>query len=429
MKKILLILKALCILPAAYSQSTYFPPSTGNTWDTLSVSSLNWCPDSISALYDFLENEQTLSFILLKDGRIVLEEYFNGHGPDSLYIWYSAGKSLTAMLVGIAQAEGSLDIEDKSSEHLGSGWTSLSPAREDSILIWHQLTMTSGLDESDMYCTDDTCLIYAAPAGSRWVYHNAPYTLLRNVVENATGLNYNTFTWTRIGNKTGMGGFWLPVGYNNFYFSKARDMARYGLLVQNKGNWDGIPVLTDTSFMTQMLNSSQSLNPAYGYLWWLNGKSSFIPPGTTLSFPGPVIPHAPADVYTAAGSQGQFISVSPSEGLVMVRQGPGSANSVTSLTLLDEIWRRILNLQSTTGIDPQATGSLFTVYPNPSMGVIDIAGPVLSTTLIRISDIYGRMVIEQSGNPSVDATQLEPGNYIMSIQDDRSRQTEIIIIH
>ena len=50
-------------------------------------------------------------------------------------------------------------------------------------------------------------------------------------------------------------------------------MARFGLLILNKGNWDGNQIMTDTNYFNQMLNSSQSLNESYGYLWWLNGKT------------------------------------------------------------------------------------------------------------------------------------------------------------
>jgi len=119
------------------SQTIYFPPLTGNSWDTISPSSLNWCQDSINSLYNLLASEQTKAFIVLKDGKIVLEKYFGTYTQDSVWIWYSARKSLTAFLAGIAQEEGYLNILNKTSDYIGTGWTSLPTAKEDLITVRH----------------------------------------------------------------------------------------------------------------------------------------------------------------------------------------------------------------------------------------------------------------------------------------------------
>ena len=60
----------------------------------------------------------------------------------------------------------------------------MTQAQEDKVTIWHQLTMTSGMiDAGALFeCTDKSCLQYKADAGTRWAYHNAPYTLLENVI-------------------------------------------------------------------------------------------------------------------------------------------------------------------------------------------------------------------------------------------------------
>jgi len=99
----------------------YFPPKTGNGWQTLAPSELNFCPEKIDSLYAFLESRNTKSFILLKDGKIVLEKYFGTYVQDSIWYWASAGKSMTAFLVGQAQEENLLDIQDKTSDYLGTG--------------------------------------------------------------------------------------------------------------------------------------------------------------------------------------------------------------------------------------------------------------------------------------------------------------------
>ncbi|MEY3126358.1 MAG: hypothetical protein RL273_487, partial [Bacteroidota bacterium] len=213
-----------------FSQALYFPPNTGNNWDTLSPSALNWCPTKIDSLYAFLDLNNTKSFILLKNGKIVLEKYFGTHTQNSNWYWASAGKTLTAFMVGIAQQENHLSLSDTSSNYLGLGWTNCSPTQEEKITIRNQLTMTSGLDDAsgDPDCTIDTCLEYFANAGSRWAYHNAPYTLLDSVISQATGMSLNSYFTQKVKNPIGMNGFYFYQDFNNVFFSTARSMARFG---------------------------------------------------------------------------------------------------------------------------------------------------------------------------------------------------------
>ena len=166
----LLILIAVCWLATnGTAQSLYFPPLTGDAWETMSPSELGWCDERIDSMYEMLAENNTKAFIILKDGKIVLEKYFGTFVQDSAWYWASAGKSLTACLVGIAQQEGHLSLSDTTSTYLGEGWTACTPEQEEKITIWNQLTMTSGLDDKvpESHCTLDTCMIYKADAGTR----------------------------------------------------------------------------------------------------------------------------------------------------------------------------------------------------------------------------------------------------------------------
>jgi len=197
----------------SHSQSLYFPPNIGNTWDTLSAVSLGWCQPRIDSLYAFLDLNHTKAFILLKDGKIVLEKYFDDHTAESPWHtaespwqWASAGKTITAFMVGIAQQENYLSISDTTSAYLGEGWTICPPKKEEKITIRHQLTMSAGLDDGvpNNACMIDTCLVYLADAGTRWAYHNAPYTLLDEVITNATAQTLNQYTTQKLKIPTGM---------------------------------------------------------------------------------------------------------------------------------------------------------------------------------------------------------------------------------
>jgi CubicO group peptidase (beta-lactamase class C family) len=207
------------------------------------------------------------------------------------------------MMVGVAQQEGFLSINDTTSKYIGKGWTNCSVLQEDKITIRNQLSMTSGLDDgvADPYCTIDTCLIFKANAGTRWAYHNAPYTLLDSVIESATGQSLNTYTSLKLKNPTGMTGAFLSIGFNNTYYSTARSMARFGLLMQNNGVWNVDTLLYDTVYLKQMLHTSQEHNLSYGYLWWLNGKTSFMVPSSQFVFNGSLCPNAPTDLVSAVG--------------------------------------------------------------------------------------------------------------------------------
>ncbi|MBT8184643.1 MAG: beta-lactamase family protein, partial [Eudoraea sp.] len=255
----------------------YFPLNGEDEWETVSPAELNWNTAAQQPLLQFLEENGTKAFLILKDGKIAMEAYYENFDKDSVWYWASAGKTLTAFTVGIAQEKNLLNIENKSSFYLGEGWTTATPVKEDLITVRHQLTMTSGLNDTSFDCTSPDCLEYIADAGTRWAYHNGPYTLLQSVVSEATNTPWSAFFNTHLRNKIGMNGFWLSTnGENSVYFSNARSMARFGLLNLNNGVWDGETILADVDFITNMINTSQELNKSYGYLWWLNGKESYM---------------------------------------------------------------------------------------------------------------------------------------------------------
>lgn len=323
----------------------YFPPTSGTEWQTKSTSSLGWNTTTLDDLYNFLQTKNTKAFIVLKNGRIVIEKYFGTFTADSNWYWASAGKTMTGLLCGIAQQQGFININNKSAQYLGTGWTSLPIVKENLITVRHQLTMTTGLDDGvpDSDCTLPSCLTYKADAGTRWAYHNAAYTLLDKVIENASGLSYNAFFQQKIRDRIGMNGLWIKtLNSNNVYYSNARSMARFGLLLLNKGKWNSMPILADENYFNQQINMSQNLNLSYGYLTWLNGKMSAMVPTSQIVFPGTLIPNAPADLYAALGKNDQKVYVIPSQNLVVIRMGNSAGTVQFALSGFDnELWGKL----------------------------------------------------------------------------------------
>lgn len=336
--------------PKPGQTEAYFPPTNPTEWATTTPESLGWTVAQIQPLYDYLQTTNSRAFIVLKDGKIVLEKYFGqtitNTGPfdrSSIWYWASAGKTLTGFMVGKAQEDKFLSIEQKTAQYLGVGWTLLPVAKENLITIKHQLTMTTGLDDgvANNDNTSPVNLVYKADPGTRWAYHNAPYTLLEKVVSKAVNQPFDDYFDAKLKNKIGMDGQWRWSGDNHVFFSTARSMARFGLLMANKANWNGQPILNDAAFVTASATSSQTLNNSYGYLWWLNGKTSFMVPARQTVFPGSLASNAPSEMIAAMGKNGQLINIVPSKNLVIIRMGDEPDNSSVPFLYQNEVWKRL----------------------------------------------------------------------------------------
>jgi CubicO group peptidase (beta-lactamase class C family) len=433
MKVIITMLFSMFIIISnqVFADEIYFPPLTGSDWEKVSPESLNWNTQKIEELYKFLDEKNSKAFIVLKDGKIVIEKYFDSFTKDSVWYWASAGKTLTSALVGIAQEEGLLSINDITSKYLGEGWTSCLKEKEDMITIRHQLTMTTGLDYQveDLDCTNPECLKYKADAGTQWYYHNAAYTLLENVVVNASGLNYNTYYGQKIRNLTGINGLWIKTGFINVFYSVPRSMARYGILMLNKGVWNGTDVIKDKEYLKQMTNTSQGLNKSYGYLWWLNGKDSYMIPGLSKVFIGDAMPDAPYDMFAALGKNGQILNVAPSKGIVVVRMGDRPDDQFfISNVFNNQIWQylnEIMDGETSVRENTEEMG----ITPNPASEYIEIRKPSegfkpSEGSATKIYNTFGEIVMttpslrdtpSEKGNLKIDISHLPVGLYFIQI--------------
>lgn len=413
------------------AQEIYFPPTNGDDWETISPQELGWCEDQIEPLINFLDDQDSKAFILLKDGKIVVEHYFDQFTTDSLWYWASAGKSLKAFMMGQAQEQGYLDIEDAVSDYLMPGWTSLNPEQESEITIWNQLTMTSGLqdDVPDLDCWDPECLTYLAEPGTRWSYHNAPYTLINPVFESATNTTINLWVFNEITPITGINGAFVPLGYNSLFISTPRSMARFGLLCQNHGAWGETAVLQDESFFVDMVSPSQTINPAYGYLWWLNGQESFMVPQSQIVFPGPLQSNAPEDTYAAMGKNGQLINVSESEGIVWIRMGNSGDDFLVPSLMSNDIWEYINAVACNDLNIAEAEKKELLIYPNPASEKVHVIAE--ANHQIRITSADGRTMLEKTitvSNQVFDISHLPAGSYVLhALSPERILKSEHLL--
>lgn len=408
MKTLLLFLLALTTASAG---DYYFPPIDSDDWVATPISELGWSPPKVNELITFLDTTNSKGFIILVDGKIVIEEYFNDHDKDKFWYWASAGKSLTSVLIGLAQQEGMLDIYDPTSDYLGEGWTSMELEKEREIKIKHNLTMSTGLNYKgvDSDCMTPECLTFLNEAGTHWYYHNAPYRLLLDVLDSAYDKRINEITSQLIGNKIGMGGLWIDY----VRWGKTRDMARFGSFLAAGGKWADDFQL-DPKYYNDMINTSQEMNLSYGYLWWLNGKDKYKLPGFDLVLNGPLTPTAPMDMFAALGKNDQKIYIVPSMNMVVVRVGDDAGDGNFALSSYDtKLWEKISALFTTTSIEYKPEIPL--ISPNPASDQI-----VLNTDeafdVIRIYDLQGNLVKESEFTHVLNISDLSSGKYNLVLE-------------
>ncbi len=322
------------------NDEVYFPPINSDIWESKSLSELGWNEDELQPLLSYLEEKNTKSFIILYNGKIVIESYINNHTASDSWYWASAGKTLTATVTGIAQDENIVNINNKVSDYIGTGWTNAPLEKENLITCKNLLSMNSGLDDSLGESIEPQDLQYLEDAGTRWAYHNV-YVKLQDVIAEASNSTYDSYFNTKLKDRIGMSGLWTNLGGLRVYFSNTRSMARFGLLIANNGKWENTQVVSE-NFIYEATNTSQNINEAYGYLWWLNGKNSYRLPQTQQEFSGKLIPNAPDDMFCALGKNDQKIYVVPSKKLVVIRMGDAANEDNFALSNFDnELWQKI----------------------------------------------------------------------------------------
>lgn len=322
----------------------YFPPLTGDAWETIAPAAIGWDANALEATLTWLGEQNTRAVVVLWRGRIVAERYWGGWGPTTPGPHFSAGKVITGHLVGELAAEGAFALNTPVSTVVGTGWSRATSQVESAITVRDLLRMASGLDDS----------LYAATTrGTTFYYNNPAYYQLFDVLEAASGQAMAQLTAARLWNRIGMStAFWsanTDTGEPGFiHWSSARDFARFGLLALNEGVWDGTVIHPDPQFLRNSRLPSGTTNESYGYLWWLNGQPTHRTPGSWLlpTRDGPLFPGAPQDLAAALGLDDKKLYVVPSLDVVVVRLGPraevSGGQSLAAISLFDtELWARL----------------------------------------------------------------------------------------
>lgn len=302
-------------------------------WNTATVAEAGGSPSLVERGIDRARtNHRMRSLLVVKDGRLVVEEYFGVGDPDGLHDVRSVTKSVVSALTGIALARGDIrSLDDAAADYLGPLVPDLDPEKR-VITIRHLLTMTSGLewDESGGFGSytewirsrDHLGFLldkpFEAAPGSRFNYNSAAVHLLGVVLEQATTMKLPTLAQFALFDPMGIASSrWESLG-GGFHNGGAgldlrpRDLARFGQLFLQRGSSGGhqvmpaewVDISSDAAAGQGIGAGSLGGIPAlggtsYGYLWW-------------------VAPGASEPLYFAWGYGGQYVVVVPDLGLVVV---------------------------------------------------------------------------------------------------------------
>jgi CubicO group peptidase (beta-lactamase class C family) len=281
--------------------------------------------------------------VVTRDGKLVSEWYWNDTGPQSTQEVFSASKSFTSVLTGIASDDGDLVVQERASKWIPE-WVG---TPSEAVTVEELLNNTSGRYqsfESDYIrmaarAVDKTAfsidLEQQSDPGTTWVYNNAAIQTLEAVISGATGEDLAEYAQERLFDPLGMAdsGWARDRAGNPMTFmgvqSTCRDMARFGLLALNEGNWSGEQIVSEDWMEQSTGDSSQELNSAYGWLWWLNRPGTVLGADTAGGAPdssdgSQLVGGAPEDMFFALGLGGQIIAVDPGTRTVVTRLGPST---------------------------------------------------------------------------------------------------------
>lgn len=282
---------------------------------------------------EFIEDTDTTGLLVIKDDRIVFEEYYLGNTAASRCISWSVAKSFVSALVGIAVAEGRIDsIMDPVMKYVpelrGSGY--------DGVPIKHILQMSSGVRWDEHYGDFNsdinrmgralalgkslnefcTTLVPELEPGTFNRYVSMDTQVLGMMLVRVTDQTLSSYLeekiWQRIGMESDAywllddAGMELAMGGLNVTL---RDYARFGRLYLREGNWEGEQILPADWVHASVTPDAPHLMPGahdltdwpigYGYQWW--------------------IPERPDGAFMAIGVFNEFIYVYPEEHLVIAK--------------------------------------------------------------------------------------------------------------
>jgi CubicO group peptidase (beta-lactamase class C family) len=272
---------------------------------------------------------EPVAFLIIRDQKIIYEEYWDGFNEDSPSNSFSMAKGIVSLLIGSALDDGYIKSLD---QKVGEFVEAYNEGGKEEITIRDVLTMSSGLDWDEAYASlfSPTTESYYGndlrelvknldmmeKPGVRYYYRSIDTELLAMIVESATGRNISDYCsekfWKKMGAKHDA--LWSldeKEGMEKAFCcfnSNARDFARWGQLILNKGKWNGNQLISE-DYLNEAITAADYLIDDegnhvdyYGYQWWL------------INYDGITIPYM-------RGILGQYVFAIPEKNAVVIRLG------------------------------------------------------------------------------------------------------------
>ncbi len=284
---------------------------------------------SSKAILTFLDSAATRvhefhSFMFLRHGKVIAEGWWDPYRPDLKHTLYSTSKSFTSTAIGLAASENKLSLDDKVISIFPESLPdSVSPFLEE-LTIRHMLSMTvgQGWDRSaPSYTTDDWIKAFLAmpmahKPGTTYMYNSMASYMLSAIVQKVTGEKVIDYLTPRLFEPLGIEGADWETDSDNINTGgwglrlKTEDLAKFGLLYLNKGNWNGKQLLPE-SWVEEATSLKIHQNPkltqaqrdtcndsmqGYCYQFWRARNNS----------------------YMANGAFGQFVLIIPEKDAVII---------------------------------------------------------------------------------------------------------------
>jgi CubicO group peptidase (beta-lactamase class C family) len=366
-----LVLALVCALSAPAGSSPNVSPTNaatvptpGRTWTRATPASVGLDGTKLAAIARRAEQGNSNCFLVARGGKLAGEAYFRGTKAASTQDVFSVTKSVTSTLVGIAQDDGDLRITDSASKWI-TEWKG-TPA--EAVTVRDLLSNDSGREWSPiidyvqfLLQPDRTAfavhLGQTTPPGQVWAYNNSAIQTLQRVLAKATGEDVVSYARRRLFAPLGMTHTSMTrdrAGNAQTFegvYSTCRDLARFGVLMLNRGRWGDRQIVSAQWVAEATGKSSTPLNAAYGYLWWVNRPGVIANASAAVSLQdvngsgvrtGKMVPAAPDDTFWALGLGNQVVQVDPGSRTVVVRLGTpvvrsgepsfGAADAATVLT-------------------------------------------------------------------------------------------------
>jgi hypothetical protein len=286
-----------CGPSAADLEAVDYTPLPGDDWEVSTPAEQGLDPRLLAELYyNAAKLSRLYGLLVIKNGYLIAEGYFNEGAVDRKNEQQSATKSYTSALVGIALDQGCLSsVDQKMMEFFQEFAGQIDDPRKEQITIRDMLQMRSGYPDEEtggpalweaLLSGDYMPLIVDIPLtrdpGTEFQYSDLTIHWVGVIVARACDTDLKSFAQGHLFSPiNGEVGEWLQ--YKDGYYSglagmhvSARDAAKFGLLYLNDGEYEGNKVLSADYVRDSLQRYSEGFRSSYGYFrdlgygyqWW-----------------------------------------------------------------------------------------------------------------------------------------------------------------